>query len=82
MRKQIDGLVLLVQEAVELTPFEKTVFVFGNRQRDKVKLMFWEHNGFLVWYKRLKHERLKWPDRLEGDTITLSGQELNWLLVG
>lgn len=82
MRKQIDGLALLVQEAMELNPFDAAVFVFGNRQRDKVKLLFWERNGFVVWYKRLERERFKWPDRLAGDTVTLSGQELNWLLDG
>ena len=38
MRKQIDGLALLVQEAMELNPFEEAVFVFGNRQRDKAHL--------------------------------------------
>ncbi|WP_129142185.1 IS66 family insertion sequence element accessory protein TnpB [Modicisalibacter coralii] len=82
MRKQIDGLALLVQEAMELDPFEAAVFVFGNRQRDKVKLLYWERNGFVVWYKRLERERFKWPDRLAGDTVTLSGQQLNWLLDG
>ncbi|MCW4153921.1 IS66 family insertion sequence element accessory protein TnpB [Halomonas sp. 18H] len=82
MRKQIDGLAMLVQEAMELDPFEAAVFVFGNRQRDKVKLLFWERNGFVVWYKRLERERFKWPDQLEGDTVTLSGQQLNWLLDG
>src|SRR5699024_8241088 len=82
MRKQIDGLSLLVQEAMELNPFEEAVFVFGNRQRDKVKLLFWERNGFVVWYKRLERERFKWPDRFEDDTVTLTGQELNWLLDG
>lgn len=82
MRKQIDGLALLVQEAMELNPFEEAVFVFGNRKRDKVKILFWERNGFVVWYKRLEKERFKWPARLDGDTLRLSGQELNWLLDG
>ena len=82
MRKQIDGLALLVQEAMELNPFEEAVFVFGNRQRDKVKILFWERNGFVVWYKRLEKERFKWPSRLDDDTLSLSGQELNWLLDG
>lgn len=40
MRKQIDRLALLVQEAMELNPFEEAVFVFGNRQRDKVNSRF------------------------------------------
>ncbi|MBL1268049.1 MAG: IS66 family insertion sequence element accessory protein TnpB [Halomonas sp.] len=70
MRKQIDGLALLVQEAMDLNPFDKALFVFGNRQRDKVKLLFWER------------ERFKWPTHQEGDIVTLTGQELNWLLDG
>jgi len=40
-------------------------------------LIYWR-----LRYKRLERERFKWPDRLEGDTVTLSGQELNWLLDG
>lgn len=82
MRKQIDGLALLVQEAMELNPFDKALFVFGNRQRDKIKLLFWERNGFVVWYKRLERERFKWPTDLDCDAVTLTGQELNWLLDG
>lgn len=77
MRKQIGGLALLVQEAMELNPFEEAVFMFGNRQRDKVKMLFWERNGFVVWYKRLEKERFKWPSRLDDDTLSLTGQELN-----
>ena len=42
MRKSIDGLSLLVQEAMELNPFDEAVFVFCNRQRDKVKILAWE----------------------------------------
>jgi transposase len=45
MRKSIDGLSLLVQEALELNPFDEAVFVFCNRQRDKVKILAWERNG-------------------------------------
>ena len=82
MRKQIDGLALLVQEAMALNPFDQALFVFGNRQRDKVKLLFWERNGFVVWYKRLERERFKWPTHLKDETVTLTGQELNWLLDG
>ena len=53
MRKSIDGLSLLVQEAMELNPFDEAIFVFCNRQRDKVKILAWERNGFVLWYKRL-----------------------------
>ena len=82
MRKSIDGLSLLVQEVMECDPFTAAVFVFCNRARDKVKILFWERNGFVVWYKRLEQERFKWPECGEGDRLTVSGQELNWLLDG
>jgi transposase len=82
MRKSIDGLPLLVQEAMELNPFDEAVFVFCNRLRDKVKILAWERNGFVLWYKRLERERFKWPDTVGDDVMTLSGQQLNWLLDG
>lgn len=82
MRKSIDGLALLVQEAMELNPFEPAVFVFCNRQRDKVKILAWERNGFVLWYKRLEKERFKWPEQADGSPMALTGQQLNWLLDG
>jgi transposase len=66
MRKSIDGLSLLVQEAMELNPFDRHCSCSATGQRDKVKILFWERNGFVVWYKRLERERFKWPERLEG----------------
>jgi transposase len=53
MRKQIDGLVLIVQEAFDLDPFDSALFAFCNRQRDKVKVVYWHNNGFCLLYKRL-----------------------------
>lgn len=82
MRKAMDGLALLVQEAMELDPFSAAAFVFCNRARDKVKILVWERNGFVVWYKRLERDRFKWPDCDERDRLALTGQQLNWLLDG
>lgn len=82
MRKSIDGLSVLVQEAMALNPFEQAVFVFCNRARDKVKILAWERNGFVLWYKRLESERFKWPERLGDTPLALTGEQLNWLLDG
>ena len=82
MRKSIDGLAALVELEMELSPFQPALFVFCNRQRDKVKIRAWERNGFVLWYKRLERERFKWPDTVGDDVMTLSGQQLNWLLDG
>jgi transposase len=57
MRKQIDGLAALVETTMELNPFSKSLFVFTNKRRDKLKILAWDKNGFLVWYKRLEKQR-------------------------
>jgi len=80
MRKAIDGLSALVEQEMGLSPNIEALFVFCNRGRDKIKLLCWERNGFIVWYKRLEKQRFRWPSSSE--TLNLTGQELNWLLDG
>ena len=46
LRKSIDGLSLIVQESFELNPFSKSLFVFCNRKKDKIKILQWEYSGF------------------------------------
>jgi len=78
MRKSIDGLAAIVEMEMELSPFDPALFVFCNRKRDKVKLLFWERNGFVLWYKRLEKQRFKWPKAL----TELGMEQLSWLLDG
>jgi len=59
MRKSIDGLAALVQQSFELDPFSPCLFVFCNRQRDKVKILQWGFSGFWVHYKRLERGRFE-----------------------
>ena len=82
MRKSIDGLAALVQEGMSLDPMNASVFVFCNRVRDKIKLLVWERNGFILYYKRLEKDRFKWLKTSHSLTRSLTGQELNWLLDG
>jgi transposase len=83
MRKSINGLSILVEEGLGLDPFAEALYVFANRKRDKVKILYWERSGFVVWYKRLEKARFPWPDASDGDeTLVVSGRELNWLLDG
>lgn len=82
MRKQMDGLALLVEGVLKQNPFSGAVFVFINRRRDKLKLLMWDRSGFIVWYKRLEQEKFAWPARSTDTTITLSGEQLHWLLDG
>lgn len=81
-RKGINGLAILVEQQLALFPFSEHLYIFTNRRRDKVKILYWERSGFCLWQKRLEKERFKWPRHLLGDVITLNGQQLNWLLAG
>ncbi len=80
-RLQINGLSLCVQETLELDPLGEQLFVFTNRRRNRVKILYWERNGFVLWQKRLERDRFHWP-RGDTPTVSLSGQQLNWLLDG
>lgn len=80
-RLQINGLAARVQEDLALDALSEHLFAFTNRRRDRVKVLYWERNGFVLWQKRLERDRFHWP-RGHEQTMTLTGQELNWLLDG
>lgn len=82
MRKSIDGLAALVECEMALSPAQEAIFVFCNRGRDKIKLLYWERNGFVVWYKRLEKQRFHWPREDDFTYHKRSGRELNQLLDG
>jgi len=82
MRKSINGLSILVEQTLALDPFRPHLFVFCNRKRDKIKILYWELTGFVLWYKRLEKHRFAWPVDVGERVVTMSGRELNWLLDG
>lgn len=53
----------LVESALGTSPFSGSVFVSINHLRDKLKLLAWDHTGFIVWYKRLEKACFVWPLR-------------------
>jgi transposase len=81
-RKSINGLSILVEQALGLDPFAEKLYVFSNRKRDKVKILYWERSGFVLWYKRLEKDRFPWPDAQAESVVSMTGRELNWLLDG
>jgi transposase len=81
-RKSIDGLSALVAQTLGRDPFAAQLFVFSNRRRDKVKILYWERCGFVLWYKRLEKARFPWPRTGVEPGVELTGRELNWLLDG
>ncbi len=82
MRKSIDGLAALVEQELELSPMTEALFVFCNRARDKIKLLYWERNGFVLWYKRLEKQRFTWLSATAENAISIDGYQLNLLLDG
>ncbi len=80
-RKQIDGLVILVADQLNLNPTSGQLFIFRNRQSNKIKLLWWDNNGFWLFYKRIEKGRFKLP-KISDASINLSKDQLSVLLAG
>ncbi len=80
-RKSFKGLAVLIEQELGHNPFDGNLYAFTNRQRNKIKCLFWEDNGFVLYYKSLSEDKFKRPKKTD-DLVTLTGQQLNWLLDG
>lgn len=81
MRKQIDGLVALVQLELHGELNEESIFLFCGRRPDRIKALYWDGTGYILLYKRLTEKRFQWP-RQEADLQQLTRQEFRWLMEG
>lgn len=82
MRKSINGLVSVIGERFGENPQTGNVFLFCNRRRDKVKGLFWQRNGFFLFYKRLEKGKFKVPRLDQESRLSISEKQLTWLLAG
>jgi transposase len=80
-RNQIDGTVLLVADHLKLNPTSGQLFIFRNRSANKIKMLWWDRNGFWLCYKRLEKGRLKFPAVVD-QALELTRDQLGWLLSG
>lgn len=71
MRKQIDGLAQMVAAVFAADALSGQVFVFLGKRRNKVKLLWWDRNGFFLLYKRLERGRFPRPEELARDGLSL-----------
>ncbi len=81
MRKSIDGLAAIVQQNFQLNPFQNSLFLFCGRQRNRMKALCWEGDGFVLLYKRLENGSFQWPMNAEA-VRSITYQEFRWLLEG
>ena len=83
LRKSFDGLAELVRQHLHEEPLSGHVFVFRNKRSDRLKLLYWDEDGFVIVYKRLEQGTFRWPAVAEGQTsVTLRAAELAMLLDG
>jgi len=84
MRRSFDGLHALVTEAMQLDAFAGHLFVFANRRKDRVKILYWDRDGFAMWSKRLEEGTYAMPlaDNAGEHRREITAQELGALLSG
>jgi len=83
LRRGHDGLSALVRSRFGMDPLDGHLFVFVGRRIDRVKILFWDRGGFVLYYKRLARGRFRMPKIAAGaDRIVLDGTELAMLLGG
>lgn len=71
---------MLVQNEMKLDPFDNILFVFCNKQMNKLKILHFDE-GFWLYYYRLEHSHFKWPQNAE-EALKINKEELKWLLKG
>jgi transposase len=81
MRKSIDGLAAVVQQNFRLDLLSNSLFLFCGRKANRIKVLYWEGDGFVLLYKRLEDGRFQWP-RSQEEVRKISDQEFRWLLEG
>ena len=85
MRKSFHGLVALVESAVKQDPLSGSLFVFLNRQRDRIKILYWGQTGFCIWYQQLQKGTYQLPDEKsleEQQTVEVTRSQLSLILDG
>lgn len=82
MRKSIDGLSIIISEKLSKNPCGPDLFVFYNNAKNKLKILYYDKNGFCLWYKRLEKGRFLLPNLPTNTSYHLTIEKLRWLLDG
>ena len=81
MRKSFDGLAALASGSLALDPLSGHHFVFVNKRRDRIKILYWDRDGLAVWAKRLERGTFRVPDA-EASRVEMTTADLAALLAG
>jgi transposase len=82
MRKSINGIVVALLEVFIQNPQTGDYYLFVNRQRNKIKCLFWSGNGFSLYYRRLEKGRFNYSKDIHEDKISVTEKQLKALLLG
>ncbi len=81
MRKAMNGLLCLVANEFKENPQSGNLFLFFNKSKDKVKIIYWDRNGYVLHYKRLEKHRFYLP-KLSEQKLMITETQLHGLLAG
>ncbi len=81
LRMGIDGYARIVQDHYERNPMDSRMYCFCNRQHNKLKILYWDLNGFWLMYKRLEKGTFKWPKE-DDKCMKVEYKQMEWLLQG
>lgn len=83
MRKGFDGLCGLVSDSLKQDPLSGTLFLFINRRRDRMKVLYWDGDGLAIWYRRLEQGTFQVPTKSEAvHSLEIRSDEFTMLLRG
>ncbi len=80
MRKNINGLSVIVAAEMGLDLKKSSLFIFCNRRRTHMKMLYFDKSGFALWLKRLEESKFPWPRNLEQEVILIAAEDLELLL--
>jgi len=81
MRRGFDALAEMVRQVIKQDPLSGHLFVFRSRVGDRVKLLYWDRDGYCLWYKRLEKGRFALPETVPAD-CRIDGRDLAMMLEG
>jgi transposase len=81
MRKGFDGLSQLVRDRISQDPLSGHLFVFRNKRRDRIKILYWDKDGFALWSKRLEKGTFRFPEAKDG-RVEVTPAEMAAILEG